>query len=393
MHKDKVYLVDYYGFVYIWRDNLKNKYYIGSHLGPTTDSYVGSNKWLKAAFKKRPHTFKRRILTYLSIDQGDTSSNLKKLHELEQLWLNLIDDSELSTSLNVTACTNRYYNMKKIAAGGSHKGHTKNRKSSSWNKGVTANMLNLRREGLFCLMCDRPKLKQKRPKEKVKHIIPSKCCKICHIAFVPSRRSRQYCSLECKVLNKPVNRSVTKSKTRIQSKPKKAWNKGISNPCSAQNGKKSATKQSATVTGRRIKVKEDGTRVWVYPHEPEYAQVIEEKMRRNIKIKNTVAKPKSKHSQKTRRNKFKKGTAELRQHLQQMQTKVAKRGLDHKDASLWILKSPEGQVLEVINLPKFCNDMNLAITAIQYNGAANTLKPIKKGKSKGWTVLEKRKGG
>lgn len=41
--------------------------------------------------------------------------------------------------------------------------------------------------------------------------------------------------------------------------------KGKSNPLGAINGKKSAEKQSKTVTGRRIATRPDGTRYWIYP--------------------------------------------------------------------------------------------------------------------------------
>lgn len=49
-------------------------------------------------------------------------------------------------------------------------------------------------------------------------------------------------------------------------KNKQAWNKGISNPLSATNGKKGRDKLSKTVFGRKISIKEDGTRYWTYPN-------------------------------------------------------------------------------------------------------------------------------
>lgn len=386
MDTDKVYLVDYFGFVYIWRDNLKHKYYIGSHLGPTNDSYIGSNKWLKAAYKKRPESFKRRVLTYLDTDYGSSLANLQHLQMIEQKWLDLIKDTELAQSQNVVVGSYRYYNMKKIAAGGSHKGHTKNRKSPAWNLGITSHILNLRRQGLFCLMCDKPKIKEKcaSKKQKSNKAKPQVCCYTCHSMFFASKASQKFCSASCN----PV--TSLKQKLPKQKKPKVPWNKGKRNPTASLNGKKGAQKQSTTVTGRRIMVQPNGTRIWVYPHDPEYNQVLKDRV---IGDSTKVKKLKTQQRKIDKRVKFKKGSPELREHKRQRQLQVAKRGLDHKDASLWILKSPEGQVIEVINLPKFCNEMNLAITAIQYNAAANTLKPIKKGKSKGWTVIQKRKGG
>lgn len=92
------------GFIYIWRDSKRNLYYIGSHLGSETDGYIGSNKILKCKYKSRPETFKRRI-----IERFDLIS-AKELLEKEQRWLSMIKDNELSGV--------RYYNEKKVAAGG-----------------------------------------------------------------------------------------------------------------------------------------------------------------------------------------------------------------------------------------------------------------------------------
>lgn len=139
MTSQKVYQVDYFGFVYIWRDNLKNRYYIGSHLGSISDSYIGSNKWFKSAYKQRSQSFTRRILSYLCIDHGSSRENLKSLHEMEQYWLNMISETELSSSVNVIAGTNRYYNMKKVASGGNGSANKGKKKNGSWNKGLTTN--------------------------------------------------------------------------------------------------------------------------------------------------------------------------------------------------------------------------------------------------------------
>jgi hypothetical protein len=45
----------------------------------------------------------------------------------------------------------------------------------------------------------------------------------------------------------------------------KPTTKGRKNPLASENGKKGATKQSKTVTGRKLATREDGTRYWVYP--------------------------------------------------------------------------------------------------------------------------------
>jgi hypothetical protein len=55
-----------------------------------------------------------------------------------------------------------------------------------------------------------------------------------------------------------------------QKKPGRiAWNKGLPNQQSAINGKKSASKQSSTVIGRKKKVLADGTWTWEYPNKQE----------------------------------------------------------------------------------------------------------------------------
>jgi len=52
-----------YGFVYLWRDKKKNRYYIGSHWGTEDDGYVCSSSWMNSAYKTRPTDFRRRILS------------------------------------------------------------------------------------------------------------------------------------------------------------------------------------------------------------------------------------------------------------------------------------------------------------------------------------------
>lgn len=92
------------GFVYLWFDTKQNKFYLGSHQGTIDDGYIASNRRLLCVYKSRPHTLKRRILEYYDhIEHKDLLSR-------EQLWLSLIDDSELHGK--------KYYNEKKVAAGG-----------------------------------------------------------------------------------------------------------------------------------------------------------------------------------------------------------------------------------------------------------------------------------
>lgn len=49
-------------------------------------------------------------------------------------------------------------------------------------------------------------------------------------------------------------------------KGKSPWNKGLSNPNGAINGKKSAAKLSATVKGRKRFYRPDGSWTWSYPN-------------------------------------------------------------------------------------------------------------------------------
>jgi hypothetical protein len=48
-------------------------------------------------------------------------------------------------------------------------------------------------------------------------------------------------------------------------KGNEAWNKGLANPIASINGKKGSKKQSQTVIGRKMMVRDDGTRYWYYP--------------------------------------------------------------------------------------------------------------------------------
>lgn len=77
-----------YGFVYIWRDRKRNKFYLGCHWGTETDGYVCSSKHMRAAYSRRPHDFKRRVIQRVYTTRSD-------LLEAEYKWLQLISDAEL----------------------------------------------------------------------------------------------------------------------------------------------------------------------------------------------------------------------------------------------------------------------------------------------------------
>jgi hypothetical protein len=91
------------GFIYIWMDTKRKKFYIGSHKGDFNDGYIASSKRLLCAYKSRPETFKRRILETLQFEDH------KELLERETYWLSMIKPEELGK---------RYYNEKNVASGG-----------------------------------------------------------------------------------------------------------------------------------------------------------------------------------------------------------------------------------------------------------------------------------
>jgi hypothetical protein len=125
---------------------------------------------------------------------------------------------------------------------------------------------------------------KKKPKESREYKCPQ-----CSIVFLKvefchhPENKKSFCSRSCSVIFSNKNRirnpteksNINKKsteKSNINKKPhpwtlpgRKAWNKGLSNPTAAENGRKSATKQSATVTGRKRKYLPDGSWTWQYP--------------------------------------------------------------------------------------------------------------------------------
>ena len=90
-------MFDKFGFVYLWFDRKHNRFYVGSHWGTINDGYICSSRWMRKAYKRRSHDFKRRIIARVF-------TNRKDLLREEHRWLSMIKEHELTT---------RYYNITK----------------------------------------------------------------------------------------------------------------------------------------------------------------------------------------------------------------------------------------------------------------------------------------
>jgi len=86
------------GFVYIWYDLEKKRFYIGAHWGTPDDGYICSSRWMKNAYKKRSKSFKRRILSF--------HYDKKSMFLEEQRVLSMIHKDEIGK---------KYYNLSRIA--------------------------------------------------------------------------------------------------------------------------------------------------------------------------------------------------------------------------------------------------------------------------------------
>lgn len=117
-----------YGIIYLWYDRKHRRFYLGRHWGTEDDGYVCSSTWMKQAFKRRPHDFKRRVLKRIYSSQSD-------LIVEEQYWLDMIKPEE---------CGIKYYNktLRSTAPsmrGRKHSEETK-KKISAANKGKPSSL-------------------------------------------------------------------------------------------------------------------------------------------------------------------------------------------------------------------------------------------------------------
>jgi len=125
----------YTGYIYVWYDTKAKLFYIGGHKGRVEDSYICSNAMMLRAYRKRPQTFKLKILEYVN---GDN----KVLREAEQRWLNMIKDEELYWTPNIYNKSVRYYNQKKHSSGGNGAANKGNSNIGGWNRGRTMQNIN-----------------------------------------------------------------------------------------------------------------------------------------------------------------------------------------------------------------------------------------------------------
>ena len=97
--------MNYTGFIYLWYDNHRKLFCLGSHMGTIEDGYVTSTGMMKQAYNKRPENFKRRIIHF---HDGDN----KTLYAKEQYYLDMIKEEEL-----FYGSKRKYYNIKPTASG------------------------------------------------------------------------------------------------------------------------------------------------------------------------------------------------------------------------------------------------------------------------------------
>lgn len=120
----------------------------------------------------------------------------------------------------------------------------------------------------------RPDLSEinKKLKSKPKEIRKYKCS-LCNKEIIKEEfchhlpKTNYFCDAKCRNVFylKKTNNIKSNKKPKKQNKIRVAWNKGLSNPVAAENGKKGAKKQSEKVTGRKRKYLPDGRWVWEYP--------------------------------------------------------------------------------------------------------------------------------
>lgn len=95
------------GFVYLWKNKINGKKYIGRHKGEIDDNYVGSGRHFYRAYKKYgEENFERVILEYIE----NCGENDQIIKDRERYYLDLFDAAKSS----------EYYNISPNSHGGYH---------------------------------------------------------------------------------------------------------------------------------------------------------------------------------------------------------------------------------------------------------------------------------
>jgi len=190
-----------YGFVYIWYDVKRKMYYIGSHWGTVDDGYVCSSRRMNAAYKRRSHDFKRKILSKVNTDR------IELLKE-EQKWLDIVKKKD------------RYYNL--------------NFKVS---------------EGYWWLNEDSKLTVQQKITKSLtgRKLSPESIAKR-SATVTGSKRSEETKKKQSEARKGTIVSDETKKKLSAYMKGKTAWNKGVTNP----NGRKQYL--ITTPTGERFEI-------------------------------------------------------------------------------------------------------------------------------------------
>lgn len=115
-----------YGFVYIWRDRKRKKYYIGCHWGNKEDGYICSSNYMSKAYKRRPDDFSRRILVDNILDRQSTFNE-------EYKWLQLIREEDLGKKYyNFTKHKNSHWTLDEKKRSSVSKKLSKASKGNTW---------------------------------------------------------------------------------------------------------------------------------------------------------------------------------------------------------------------------------------------------------------------
>jgi len=89
------------GFIYLWKNNIDGKKYIGSHIGSLEDGYIGSGKYFTRAVAKYGLCYFERIILEEVEDKND-------VYQREQFFLDLYNAAE----------DPNFYNLSNQAGGG-----------------------------------------------------------------------------------------------------------------------------------------------------------------------------------------------------------------------------------------------------------------------------------